>query len=114
MDNIRCAHVEGTCKKENAGGEHRPDPEANCGRDTTKSAHSRSVPQLACLNSGTVCRGGKATDLFSHKVVAKDVFVHISAAERAGLSTLNEWQVFEYEEVSNKGKTSVENLRVQR
>jgi CspA family cold shock protein len=44
----------------------------------------------------------------------KDVFVHISAVERAGLSSLNEGQTIEYEEVSNRGKTSAENLRVQR
>jgi CspA family cold shock protein len=44
----------------------------------------------------------------------KDVFVHISAVERAGLSTLNEGQVVEYEEVANRGKTSAENLKVQR
>ena len=44
----------------------------------------------------------------------KDVFVHISAVERAGLSGLNEGQIVEYEEVSNKGKTSAEHLRVQR
>ena len=44
----------------------------------------------------------------------KDVFVHISAVERAGLSDLNEGQVVEYEEVSNKGKMSAENLKVQR
>jgi cold shock protein len=44
----------------------------------------------------------------------KDVFVRISAVERAGLSTLNEGQVVEYEEVSNRGKTSAENLKVQR
>jgi CspA family cold shock protein len=44
----------------------------------------------------------------------KDVFVHISAVERAGLSGLNEGQVIEYEEVANKGKTSAENLKVQR
>ena len=44
----------------------------------------------------------------------KDVFVHISAVERAGLSSLNEGQVVEYEEVSNKGKTSAENLKVRR
>jgi CspA family cold shock protein len=42
----------------------------------------------------------------------KDVFVHISAVERAGLSNLNEGQRVEYEEVSNKGKTSAENLIV--
>ena len=44
----------------------------------------------------------------------RDVFVHISAVERAGLSSLNEGQVIEYEEVSNRGKTSAENLKVQR
>jgi cold shock protein len=44
---------------------------------------------------------------------SKDVFVHISAVERAGLSTLNEGQTVEYQEVSNRGKTSAENLRVQ-
>ena len=44
----------------------------------------------------------------------KDVFVHISAVERAGLSGLNEGQVVEFEEVSNRGKTSAENLKVQR
>ena len=44
----------------------------------------------------------------------RDVFVHISAVERAGLSSLNEGQVVEYEEVSNRDKTSAENLKVQR
>jgi cold shock protein len=42
----------------------------------------------------------------------KDVFVHISAVERAGLSTLNEGQVVEYESVYNRGKSSAENLKV--
>jgi CspA family cold shock protein len=42
----------------------------------------------------------------------KDVFVHISAVQRAGLSALNEGQVVEFELVSNRGKTSAENLRV--
>ena len=41
----------------------------------------------------------------------KDVFVHISAVERAGLSTLNEGQQVQYEEVANKGKTSAESLQ---
>jgi cold shock protein len=44
----------------------------------------------------------------------KDVFVHISAVERAGLSSLNEGQAIEYGEASSRGKTSAENLRVQR
>jgi CspA family cold shock protein len=44
----------------------------------------------------------------------KDVFVHISAVEKAGLSGLNEGQIVEYDEVPNKGKTSAENLKVHR
>jgi cold shock protein len=44
----------------------------------------------------------------------KDVFVHISAVEKAGLPGLDEGQAVEYEEVSNRGKTSAENLKVQR
>jgi CspA family cold shock protein len=42
----------------------------------------------------------------------QDVFVHISAVEKAGLSTLNEGQQVEYEIVSNRGKSSAENLKV--
>jgi cold shock protein len=42
----------------------------------------------------------------------KDVFVHISAVERAGLSSLNEGQSIEFEIVENRGKSSAENLKV--
>jgi cold shock protein len=34
--------------------------------------------------------------------------------ERAGLSNLGEGQVIEFEEVSNKDKTSAENLKIKR
>jgi CspA family cold shock protein len=42
----------------------------------------------------------------------KDVFVHISAVERAGLGSLNEGQTVEYEIQSERGKESATNLRV--
>ena len=42
----------------------------------------------------------------------KDIFVHISAVEKAGLSTLNEGQQVEYEVVSDQGKESAGNLKV--
>jgi len=42
----------------------------------------------------------------------QDVFVHISAVERAGLTTLNEGQQVEFEIVNNRGKSSAENLKV--
>jgi cold shock protein len=44
----------------------------------------------------------------------QDVFVHISAVERAGLSSLNEGQAVDFEIVSNRGKSSAENLKVRR
>jgi CspA family cold shock protein len=40
-----------------------------------------------------------------------DVFVHISAVERAGLSSLNEGQQIEFEIEDNRGKSSAVNLR---
>jgi CspA family cold shock protein len=42
----------------------------------------------------------------------KDVFVHISAVEKAGLSSLNEGAKVSYDAVPNKGKESAENLKV--
>ena len=44
----------------------------------------------------------------------KDIFVHISAVERAELNSLNEGQVVQYEEVSNRGRVAADNLRVSR
>lgn len=41
-----------------------------------------------------------------------DVFVHISALERAGISNLNEGQRVSYELATNKGKTSAANLKL--
>ena len=44
---------------------------------------------------------------------SKDAFVHISAVERAGLSTLNEGQKVSYVVQAGKdGKSSAENLSV--
>jgi len=42
----------------------------------------------------------------------KDVFVHISAVERAGLSGLAEGQQVSYELVENRGRSSAENLKL--
>jgi CspA family cold shock protein len=43
----------------------------------------------------------------------KDVFVHISAVERSGMSTLSEGQKVSYEIVRDRktGKSSAENLK---
>jgi cold shock protein len=42
----------------------------------------------------------------------RDVFVHISAVEKAGLSDLREGAKVSFDIVANKGKESAENLRV--
>ena len=41
---------------------------------------------------------------------SKDVFVHISAIERAGLSSLNEGQKVSFEIVTERGKQAAGNL----
>lgn len=43
---------------------------------------------------------------------SKDVFVHISAVQKAGLRTLQEGQKVEFELATEKGKTSAVNLKV--
>jgi CspA family cold shock protein len=42
----------------------------------------------------------------------KDVFVHISAVERAGLRGLNEGQQVSYELQNERGRTAAVNLKV--
>lgn len=42
----------------------------------------------------------------------KDVFIHISAVEAAGIRSLNEGQRVSYEIATNNGKTSAVNLKV--
>ncbi len=42
----------------------------------------------------------------------KDVFVHISAVEKAGFTSLAEGAKVSYDIVANRGKESAENLRV--
>ena len=42
----------------------------------------------------------------------KDVFIHISAVERAGLSTLTEGQNVTFDIVANRGKEAAENLKL--
>ncbi|MES1151130.1 MAG: cold-shock protein [Dongia sp.] len=43
---------------------------------------------------------------------SKDVFVHISAVERAGIGSLNEGQKISYEIQQERGKSSAANLKL--
>ena len=42
----------------------------------------------------------------------KDVFVHISAVEKAGFTSLAEGAKVSFDIVNNRGKNSAENLRI--
>jgi len=42
---------------------------------------------------------------------SRDVFVHISAVERAGMSTLNEGQRLTYQVVTERGKQAASDLQ---
>jgi CspA family cold shock protein len=43
-----------------------------------------------------------------------DVFVHVTAVQKAGLTGLNEGQKVSYELATDRGKTSAANLKVSR
>ena len=66
------------------------------------------------MATGTVkwFNGQKGFGFIQPENGGKDVFVHISAVEKAGIGSLNEGDKVSYEEVANRGKTSAENLRV--
>ena len=67
------------------------------------------------MTSGTVkwFNGVKGYGFIAPDDGGNDAFVHISAVERAGLTSLNEGQQVEYELQSGQnGKSSAENLRV--
>lgn len=66
------------------------------------------------MATGTVkwFNGSKGFGFIQPDDGSKDVFVHVSAVEGAGMSTLNEGQKVQYELVKGKdGKTSAGNLK---
>jgi cold shock protein len=67
------------------------------------------------MSTGTVkwFNGQKGFGFIQPDDGGKDVFVHISAVERAGMSNLNEGQKISYDVVADRktGKSSADNLR---
>jgi cold shock protein len=80
-----------------------------CGLSIVDSQQGQSV-----MASGTVkwFNPTKGYGFIQPNGGGRDLFVHISAVEKAGLSTLNEGQQVQYEEVADRGKTSAQNLKV--
>ena len=68
------------------------------------------------MSSGTVkwFNGQKGFGFIQPDYGGMDVFVHISAVERAGLSSLNEGQKLKFEVVADRrtGKSSADRLSV--
>jgi cold shock CspA family protein len=63
--------------------------------------------------TGTVSGLMQLRDLeYSARLCGKDVFVHISEAEKAGFSGLAEGAKVSYEVVANRGRESAENLKI--
>lgn len=67
------------------------------------------------MSTGTVkwFNGQKGYGFIQPDDGGQDVFVHISAVERAGMGSLNEGQKISYEVVADRrsGKSSADNLR---
>jgi len=83
-----------------------------CARQSDRGNILWSVLWLLVPLNGSIQQ--KDTASFNRKSGGKDVFVHISALERVGLSTLNEGATVDYEIVSDRGKESAGNLKVRK
>ncbi len=101
----------------------RPSRRANIGVDFGLSHRARR--RLGAISNGIPARrnlvptgkvkwfnASKGFGFIQADDGSKDVFVHVSAVEKAGLATLNEGQKVGYELVVGKnGKTSAENIK---
>jgi len=67
------------------------------------------------MATGTVkwFNGTKGYGFIQPEAGGADVFVHISAVERAGLRDLREGQKVSYDMATEKGRTSAVNLKIE-
>jgi CspA family cold shock protein len=86
---------------------------------TTASRDAAAIADVNAWQETTMATGtvkwfnpSKGYGFIQPQAGGKDIFVHISAVERAGLSTLNEGQIVQYEVVTNRGKESADRLKV--
>jgi CspA family cold shock protein len=74
-------------------------------------AYRRSLEAVMATGTVKFFNSQKGFGFIQPQDGGKDVFVHISAVERAGMSTLNEGQKVSYEVVSERGKLAAANLQ---
>jgi len=65
------------------------------------------------MATGTVkwFNAGKGFGFIAPSDGSKDVFVHISAVQRAGLDTLKDGQKVSFDVVTERGKTAASNIK---
>jgi cold shock protein len=78
-----------------------------------RGALSRPLARKQSMASGTVkwFNATKGFGFIQPDSGGKDVFVHISAVERAGLQGLHEGQKISYDVVNERGKDAAANLK---
>jgi CspA family cold shock protein len=72
-----------------------------------------TLKDIASMATGTVkfFNTQKGFGFIAPSDGSRDVFVHISAVERAGMSTLNEGQRVSYDVITERGKQAAGNLQ---
>jgi CspA family cold shock protein len=80
---------------------------------SARQVHKRINARKAKMATGTVkfFNAQKGFGFIQPADGSKDVFVHISAVERAGMRTLMEGQKVSYEIVTERGKQAASNLQ---
>jgi CspA family cold shock protein len=88
-------------------------PAAYCLPTAAQRAVPLQIQGIQAMATGTVkwFNGQKGFGFIEPDDGGKDVFVHISAVERAGLRGLNEGQKVTYEVVNERGKDAAANLK---
>ncbi|MBB3660193.1 cold shock CspA family protein [Rhizobium sp. BK650] len=98
-----------------AGGSFLSDIDQMTVGDSRRAATNRAIERIIVMNTGIVkfFNTTKGFGFIQPTDGSKDIFVHISAVERAGMSFISEGQKLSYDIVADgrSGKSAAENLR---